>query len=209
MSSTRRWPKRTAIVVLVLLALDQALLHAALADGWLQGRRVAPFDPPVFNTGQEARLERIRERLAAGKLGGSIHDPDLGWCPRPGPEGSMYEYDWSGARLHREPTLEVKDAARTRIAVMGCSFARCDEVSAADSWVGRLADALPSREFVNLGAGGFGIDPRADVARVGVLPVGGRPGVALRPGLIRDTDLNSTPLEAYRCVPTPKVACFP
>lgn len=148
---------RLALLALATVVTDQILLHTLLADDLFMKKRVAPFDPPVFNETQALRLQKLRDLVAKGRQGDSSMDVDLGWCPRPGRK-KEFEYDWSGSLLFEQPLAKEKDPQRTRIAVVGCSFARGDEVAPADSWAGRLAREHEEIEIANLGMGGYGID---------------------------------------------------
>ena len=150
---------RLALLLAGLLLTDQALRHSLLSGPMFLGKRLAPFDPPVFSGTQLRRLEHLRQ-ASAGVDEGSILDPDLGWCPSPDSSAGegLYHFDWAGCRLLEAPLSREKSARRERIVVVGDSYARGDEVAARDSWVGRLALEHEELEFANLGVGGYGID---------------------------------------------------
>ena len=97
----RRLLLRSALVLVVLLLVDQLLSRLVLGDGYLRGRRVAPFDPPLFHPAQFRLLERLEERAGTAEdepepfQGELAFDPDLGWCPRPGAGAGGDRYDLS------------------------------------------------------------------------------------------------------------------
>ena len=67
-SRLRRISVRVAIAALLALALgDQLLLRVGLADGVLLGRRMAPFDPPLFDEGQRKRLAMLESHVRTGQ----------------------------------------------------------------------------------------------------------------------------------------------
>jgi hypothetical protein len=150
----RRYLALTAAAATLLLA-DQALHRAVLLDGRLNGRRVAPFDPPLFTAAQERWLERIE---TGGAVQGELEfDSLLGWSPRPGATANLYAYDWAGARIAGAPLPRERTPGVRRIVAVGGSFVRGDEVEGEECWAGRL-DAELDVELVNLGVGGFGLD---------------------------------------------------
>lgn len=180
---------RRVLLLLVLgLALDQGLQHTVLADGELAGRRIAPFDPPLFSSAQRDLLARLRGAVAGDEelLRESQHDGELGWAPRPGaPHGALYRYDERGARIAGSSVAAepgTGDPARRRVVLVGCSFTRGDEVRGEHTWAAALEEARPDLELVNLGMGGYGIDQallrwrrdgrplRADEVWLGVVP---------------------------------------
>ncbi len=161
---------RVALLVVVLAILDQGLQHVLMGDGMFRGRRVAPFDPPLFNTAQAESLERLEALADDGTplTGNVTFDALLGWAPEAGGGSGQVRYDWAGARLHAEPIAEERGLATRRIVTIGGSFTHGDEVGAAETWSAQLADrfaADPARtgdgsslEVANLGVGGYGID---------------------------------------------------
>ena len=56
---------RAALALAVLALADQLVLFLLLDDGWFLGRRIAPFDPPLFTKNQMSSLERIEASLQA------------------------------------------------------------------------------------------------------------------------------------------------
>jgi len=159
--SARRWRRRALLLLALLLLADQSVQWLLLRDGWLGGRRIAPFDPPLFNAQQGEALAR----LAAAARGEALPprhvrlDPDLGWAPAPGTEVGGDRYDATGARVGAAGPLA---AARTpgvrRLVAVGCSFTHGDEVPAAATWCSLLDAARADLEVANLGVGGYGAD---------------------------------------------------
>ncbi|QDU67790.1 hypothetical protein [Engelhardtia mirabilis] len=152
----------TALGVVLILALgaDQLVRVTLLSTGTFRGRRVAPYDPPLFHGAQVEALER-----AKGLLDGSVEDVvpigfdrDLGWAPRPEMSLGIDGYDWAGCRDDGVPTAREKDPARTRVAAYGCSFTHGDGVGGADAWPAALEALEPRFEMLNLGVGGYGLD---------------------------------------------------
>src|SRR5262245_9701751 len=87
-SKCRRLAALALRSLLALVVVDQAIEWTALRDGALLGRRIAPFDPPLFTAEQAASLERLRasaELATAGREGSGAGfgvvrwDPLLGW----------------------------------------------------------------------------------------------------------------------------------
>jgi hypothetical protein len=156
--SRRAWG--AAALAALLLLLDQALQHGPLADGYLGRRRVAPFDPPLFNPVQQQRLAELERRPGAeAALQFELpFDAELGWCPRPGTSGGESVYDWAGARVGRAPLPRERSAGVRRAVAVGCSFTRGDEVSGGEAWPAALDELLPGLEVANLGVGGYGSD---------------------------------------------------
>jgi hypothetical protein len=149
-----------ALLALALLGLDQGLQYGALADGRFGGRRVAPYDPPLFHWPQYEELERAR-----GLLDGTLpddrplgFDAELGWAPRPGRAQGDYGYDWCGARDDGAATLAVRDPSRRRIALYGCSFTHGDGVAGDQTWAAQLEALRPDLELLNFGVGAYGLD---------------------------------------------------
>ncbi len=153
----RRLLRLAAITLLLLVVTDQLLLHIALDDDAWAGRLVAPFDPPLFNAGQHASLERLAA-VASGErqlVGPLRFDAELGWAPRIG-EG----YDEHGARAVPRSADDkgVPASERRRIVTIGGSFTHGDEVEAGDAWPARVEQLDPSLQVFNLGVGAYGID---------------------------------------------------
>ena len=152
--------RRCLVLVLVLLGADQALEWSVLRDGRVFGRRVIPFDPPLF-TAWQARCLADVTAIAAGDgelRARSILDAELGWCPRPDQDLGLYVHDWSGSRIQLGALARSKLPGVRRVAVLGCSFTQGAEVEGRDTW-SALVDARHAElEIANLGQGGFGVD---------------------------------------------------
>src|SRR6185503_13692495 len=110
---TRRL-RKTLVTGLLLLAADQALQWTVLRDGDFAGRRVVPFDPPLFTAWQ-----RKRARDVAALAGGdealrarASFDPELGWCSRPAGAPGIPPAKTRGVR---------------RVVAVGCSFTEGSE----------------------------------------------------------------------------------
>lgn len=156
--------KRKRLVALGLLLgsgliTDQILL-SALEDGYFRGRRIAPFDPPVFYSEQETLLRQIERHARTGQPDeiALSFDADLGWAPTPGvPIGAM-AFDWSGCRLSAEPLARERSPNSARVVCVGCSFTQGEEVADAETWAYDLDAASPRHEFANLAMGAYGLD---------------------------------------------------
>jgi len=147
--------------LLLGLLVDQALQFTVLADGRFLDRRVAPYDPPLFNAAQRASLDRLR-RAARGRpadaSSNAVFDADLGWAPEPGSSRGGCSYDRFGARMGFEPLADRPPAGGRRLVVLGGSFTHCDEVADQEAWPALLDQELESIEVANLGFGAYGID---------------------------------------------------
>ncbi len=146
----------------VTAALDQSLQHTFLADGYFQGRRVAPYDRPLFCVQQEEWLERLEAHFETGEPRAPFFnlDRDLGWCPAPHQgegEGGSMSYDWSGSRIGFEPLPRTKTEGISRVLAIGCSFTRGDEVRDEESWPASLDRDVDEIEIANMGVGAYGI----------------------------------------------------
>jgi len=154
--------KRGLVAVASLVAADQLVQLTVLSDGELLGRRVAPFDPPLFSPAQRAALETLRAQLAEEARGApvtSLFDADLGWCPTPDSEEGLCEHDWSGARLGASgPLARERTAGVRRVVLVGCSFTLGSEVRGEETWASQLDAARADLEVANLGMGGYGLD---------------------------------------------------
>lgn len=144
----------------LLLAADQLVLRAFLGDGEFLGRRIAPFDPPLFSVEQRQAFERLRAALAAGRaqIEDLRFDPELGWrAPRDRPDGPD-PYDALGTRIAHRPLELARRAGVRRIVAIGCSFTEGAEVAAREAWCGLLEASIPNLEVANLGVGAYGLD---------------------------------------------------
>lgn len=156
----KRVALRLALCVAILLALDQLLNFTLLGQGDLFGRRIAPYDPPLFAPSQRETLARIRAHV---ERGGPLatpfdFDPELGWCSRPGGGSGEFRFDWAGARIARDPLPRDRRPGVKRIVAMGDSFTLGIEVGAEESWCAELERLSPGVEIANLGVGSYGID---------------------------------------------------
>ena len=122
-------------------------------------RRFKPFRLPANST---------REKLAHYLTSDStfiMHDPVLGWKPRPSGRSSnnLYCYDPSGIRIAStgEAITRVPRPGIIRIALFGDSFTHGDDVPCEQSW-GYLLQQLLNRsglkaEVLNFGVPGYGL----------------------------------------------------
>lgn len=153
---------RSAALLLLLLALaaDQVVLRTALADGRFLGRRIAPYDPPLFSQPQERDLETLKRHLATGDPPASaLHfDAELGWCPRAEGSFGADRFDWAGARLAGQELAREKRPGERRVLALGCSFTFGEEVRSAESWPAQLDALRADLELANLGVSAYGLD---------------------------------------------------
>ena len=156
--------KRKRLLALALLLgsgvlADQVLLEA-LKDGYFRGRRIAPFDPPVFYSEQQTLLRQIERHARTGQPDEAAlsFDAQLGWAPTPGvPIGNM-KFDWAGCRTSVEPLARQRRPDLARILCLGCSFTQGEEVGDAEAWPYLLDAFSPRHEFANLAMGAYGLD---------------------------------------------------
>jgi hypothetical protein len=146
--------------LVLLAALDQLAQHTALKGGEFLGRRIAPFEPPLFCRSQREALKWTRSRLERGEapFGAIGFDAELGWCPRPGEGSGETRFDWAGCRIGAEPLSRERAEGVRRIATVGCSYTFGQEVGALESWPAQVDQALAEVEVANLGVGAYGID---------------------------------------------------
>jgi hypothetical protein len=162
-SGPRPWRRRLLLAALALLLADQVVQWTVLRDGWLRGRRIAPFDPPLFNAAQREAHERLAELAAGAARAGAPRnvrlDPELGWAPEPGFAAGAYRYDAAGARVGAGgPLPSARTPGVRRVVAVGCSFTHGDEVAGDQTWCSRLDAARADLELANLGVGGYGAD---------------------------------------------------
>ena len=133
----RKWIVGLSITLTVTVLIDQTFQYTALADGFFAGRRVAPYDPPIFFDQQQVWYDRLVTHLETGQPAARFFklDPDLGWCPPPDSGRDDMNYDWSGSRLGFTELPRTKTEGVTRVVAVGCSFTRGDEVGDTESWV--------------------------------------------------------------------------
>ena len=148
------------VSVVVALLLDQGLLYIALSDGHFMGRRIAPYDPPLFFDQQRDWYDKLASYRETGHPAERFFklDPELGWCPPPDSGRDDMNYDWSGSRVGFKRLPRTKSEDVRRIVAVGCSFTRGDEVSDTESWAAYLDRDREDLEIANLGVGGYGID---------------------------------------------------
>jgi hypothetical protein len=119
--------------------------------------RVGPYAPIVIS------VEAMEEAYRGSTTSYLIHDPMLGWAPRPGSrsENGLYMANSAGIRsdVEHDP---APNPGRLRIAVFGDSFTHGDEVPLADTWPYQLERILRQEgldaEVLNFGVGGYGMD---------------------------------------------------
>lgn len=160
MTRRRRAALAALIGLVLLLAADQAVQLTLLADGTFRGRRIAPFDPPLFTPHQVERIAAYAALVASGDVAraGSNFDAELGWCPHPSTEEGEARFDERGARIGTAIVPHERTPGVRRVVAVGCSFTLGAKVLGPESWVARVDDARADLEVVNLAFGGFGID---------------------------------------------------
>lgn len=156
----RRWKRALWATILSLVAFDRALQWGALADGKLLGRRVVPFDPPLFFDRQEDWVRDLEAHLSTGRppLAYFGFDRELGWCPTPNVGSGTMHFDRAGARVGIVPRPDHRTDGVGRVVAVGCSFTRGDEVQDDEAWPALLDRDADTLEVVNLGVGAYGID---------------------------------------------------
>lgn len=156
----KKWRIGLAIMLVVTLAIDQGIQYIALSDGFFAGRRVAPYDPPLFFDQQQVWYDRLVSHMETGQPAARFFklDPDLGWCPPANSGRDDMNYDWSGSRVGFTELPKTKTPGVQRIVAVGCSFTRGDEVGDTESWAALLDRDRDDLEIANLGVGGYGID---------------------------------------------------
>ena len=157
----KRWTLRLALLLVATLVFDQALNRLVLGDGWLLGRRIVPYDPPLSTALQWDLFERYRESIAAEEGDGrsrvpSVIDADLGWMPRT--RRPDFLLDWAGSRIAVDPLARVKPAGVRRVVAIGCSFTYGAEVGPRETWAAIVDERREDLEVANLAVNGFGLD---------------------------------------------------
>lgn len=160
MPRRRRRAFAVLAAILSLLAADQLVLAFVLADGWIGGLRVAPFDPPLFSAVQLEAVARLREELRSGVPPDRPirFDAELGWGHAPSSGSGEDRFDELGARIAARPSQRVRRSGAKRILVFGCSFSYGTELGATESWPAQLGVLRPELEIVNLAVPGYGLD---------------------------------------------------
>jgi hypothetical protein len=156
----RRLLPRLGLSLLVLILIDQSLLHLLLRDDRLFSCPVAPFDPPVFCDSQRESLSRIRSLLAGGAMPRRMFrfDAELGWSNPPEWGRGELRHDWAGCRIGVGPLDREKAPGVRRILTIGCSMTHGEEVAAREAWPSRLDERCEDVEVGNLGVAGYGLD---------------------------------------------------
>ena len=177
-------------MVVLLVAVDQTVNFVGLSSGYYMGRRVAPFDPPLFSEDQRTSLMEID---AAASFGSGTpeclpFDAELGWVPQPGSHDRWGDYDAAGARADGSPLDAARTPDRLRVAALGCSFTHGRSCPAGDTWASQLERLRSGQiEVANLGVIDYGADQallraRRELSRLQPDEVwfGWRPGASLR-----------------------------
>lgn len=152
--------RRLLIAFTVLLVVDQVVHYSVLSDGWLMGRRIAPFDPPLFCEAHLKAQEQYQLHATTGRPRQAEFrfDAQLGWAPVPGEASGPVHYDWAGSRSGpNELEREKRDDLR-RLMTIGCSFTLGEEVADDEAWPHRLDAAHDELEVANLAMGAYGLD---------------------------------------------------
>lgn len=150
----------TLVAFCLFVVCDQIAQHTLLSSGFLAGRRIAPFDPPLFAQHQIERLEAYRKLVADGVDASSVSDfdPDLGWCPHTAHDDGWYRIDARGARYATRAVPLERSSGVQRVVALGCSFTFGAEVDGPDAWVARVDEARADLDVVNFAFGAYGLD---------------------------------------------------
>jgi len=156
----RRWLLGLSISLLIGAIADQVCQYTVLSDGTLFGRRLAPFDPPLFNSQQKSNRDRFESSLRTGipRQAGFRFDDLLGWCPPRDDVWAGMQFDWAGGRVGDQPLSNPRREDLSRVVAMGCSMTLGYEVEDREGWVARLDQGDPSTEFANLAVPAYGVD---------------------------------------------------
>lgn len=152
--------RRLLLAVGVLLVVDQVVHYSVLSDGWLMGRRIAPFDPPLFCEAQLKAQEQYQLHATTGRPREVEFrfDPQLGWAPVPGEPSGPMNFDWAGCRSGPLELEREKRADLRRLMTIGCSFTLGEEVADDEAWPHRVDAAHEELEVANLAMGAYGLD---------------------------------------------------
>jgi len=156
--ATRQRLARGLVLALAsALVADQLVQWTVLRDGSLLGRRIAPYDPPLFTPEQGAKLEQIRALAGKPEADGTLlaFDAELGWCSRPESGDANYSFDWAGARIGAAALAREPEPGRARVVALGDSFTFGLEVGPQETWIAALERARPELEIANLGVCGY------------------------------------------------------
>jgi hypothetical protein len=116
---------------------------------------------PPYRLRVHALVAAVERYRAADSKRRTEYDPLLGWAPRAGHQGKLYDYNSDGIRSEVEFERSPR-SGMLRIATFGDSFTHCDEVANADCWDRALeaklaADGIPA-EVLNFGMSAYGMD---------------------------------------------------
>ena len=179
--------------MLVLIVADQVVHYSVLSDGWLFGRRIAPYDPPLFCEAQLQAEAEFQRHAQTGRPRKSHFRFDrlLGWAPIPGEASGDAHYDWSGSRRGPQELARKRSANVRRLVTIGCSFTMGEEVADDETWPFVLDAAAYDWEVANLAMGAYGVDQALLRLRRDGLPLepdeiwlGWLPGASLRVGTL-------------------------
>lgn len=153
---------RLLLATLLTLVLGEGLVRA-LAHEDSQGQTrvlgytLSPRRIPLRQIGESIALYRATDDSFL------VHDPLLGWAPRPAgrSRGGLLRANRDGLRADREYSLEPAPGV-LRIEVFGDSFTFGDEVPVEQSWPALLEERLRERgiaaEVLNFGVNAYGLD---------------------------------------------------
>jgi hypothetical protein len=122
--------------------------------------------PATLLDWQNIVLRERRNTATHHNAGRQIHDPELGFVPRPAISKDGFTYDANGYRV------TPPDSATPAILVVGDSFAHGDELADHEAWPSRVQSLL-GRRVVNAAVSGYGLDQailRAERAAADVRP---------------------------------------
>lgn len=148
------------VLCLCSVAADQTLHHGFMGEGKLLGRRVAPFDPPIFYENQEQAFAKLTGFLETGEPPEESFsfDSELGWCPWPSSTVGGRTFDEWGACVGPATVAIARTQAVRRVITAGCSFTMGYEVGDAETWPYLLDEGDDSLEVVNLAMSAYGLD---------------------------------------------------
>jgi len=152
--------RRLLIAIAALVVIDQIVHYSVLSDGWLMGRRIAPFDPPLFCAAQLKAQEQYQLHAETGRPREFEFrfDAALGWAPIPDVASGTTHFDWSGSRMGPTELAREKVPGVKRLMTIGCSFTLGEEVADEEAWPHRLDLAHEDLEIANLAMGAYGLD---------------------------------------------------
>lgn len=159
---TRRVARGVVVSLALCVVFDLVLNHTVLSDGQIFGRRIAPFDPPLFNVEQDASLDRLRALATGGPATGAIrYDSELGWTTPTLEHASDSYFDELGARRPvasaNNDSIANPGEEAPKILLLGCSVTYGDEVLPEETWAQKVELELGAR-VANCGVSAYGID---------------------------------------------------